>query len=104
MIRENNTGLDLTKTKNIALLQKELNKTVEKNILKTITKVQKEYGTDIFGFSDVIHRKNLDQWKSLKKNWDKVFPEAEISVKANLTVRRIGVTGQSLMKKSEIDQ
>lgn len=97
-IRENNTGLDLTQLKNITLVQNTLDKQVEKTVLKTITKVQKKYRADIFGFGNAIQRKDSHQWKSLKKNWDKEFPEAEISVKANLTVRRIGVTGRSLIK------
>ncbi|MBO0958445.1 Ger(x)C family spore germination protein [Neobacillus sp. MM2021_6] len=97
-IRENNTSLDLTQVKNVAIVKKALEKQAEENVRNTITKVQKEYGTDIFGFSDVIKRKNLRRWKSLKKNWDKEFSEAEVTVKANLTVRKIGVTGKSLIK------
>jgi spore germination protein KC len=98
VIRENNTGLDLIDVKNIAIVQNALDKQAEKTVLKTITKVQKEYGTDIFGFSNAIQRKDLRQWKSLKKNWHKEFPKAEISVKANLTVRKIGVTVPSLIQ------
>lgn len=96
MIRENNTRLDLTQIKNITLLQNALEQQVEQTVLGMITKVQKEYGTDIVGFSDAIRRKNLSQWKSMKNNWDMEFAEAEVSVKVNLTVRRIGVTGPSL--------
>lgn len=97
VIRENNTNLDLTQIKNIALAQNALDKQAEKTVLNTITKVQKEYGTDIFGFGDAIQRKDLSHWKSLKKNWDKEFAETEVSVKVNLTVRKIGVTGKSLI-------
>lgn len=96
MLRENNTRLDLTQIKNIPLLQNALEQQVEQTVLGMITKVQKEYGTDIFGFSDTIRRKNLSQWKSIKNKWDMEFAEAEVSVKVNLTVRRIGVTGPSL--------
>lgn len=97
VIRENNTHIDLTDVKNIARVQNALDQKAEKNVLKTITKVQKKYGTDIFGFGDTIKRKDLRQWKSLKKNWNKEFSDAEIVVKANLTVRKIGVTGPSLI-------
>jgi spore germination protein KC len=95
-IRENNTHLDLTQMKNIAILQNALNKHVEETVLQTITKVQKKYGTDVFGFSDIIRRKNLPFWKTVRDDWETVFREAEISVNAKLTVRRIGVTGPSL--------
>lgn len=95
-IRENNTGLDLTQIGNISLLQDAFNKHVEETVLGTITKVQKKYGTDIFGFGDTLHNENSAQWKSLKNNWDMEFSKAEVSVTANLTVRRLGVTGPSI--------
>lgn len=96
MIRENNTNLDLTKLHNIARVKDALEKHVEERTLQTITKVQKEYGVDVFGFGETIHRRHLSRWRSLKNDWNKEFREAEVSVKANLTIRRIGVTGPSL--------
>ncbi|RIX51046.1 Ger(x)C family spore germination protein [Paenibacillus nanensis] len=102
-IRENNTRLDLTQTENIALLEDALNKQVEETVLRTITKVQKKYGTDVFGFGETIHRKDPPLWNSVKNNWESAFREAEISVTAKLKVRRIGVTGPSLqLKPNEI--
>ncbi|SFD64983.1 spore germination protein KC [Paenibacillus catalpae] len=95
-IRENNTRLDLTRTENVKLLQSALNKDAEERVRQTIAKVQQNYGADIFGFSDVIRRKNLPLWKSVKNNWEEEFREAEISVTAKIKVRRIGVTGPSL--------
>lgn len=102
-IRENNTNLDLTQTNNITLLQDALNKRIEKTVLRTITKVQTKYGTDVFGFSDVIRRKNPRLWKSIAGNWETEFREAEITVDAKLKVRRIGITGPSLhLNPSEV--
>lgn len=95
-IRENNTNLDLTQTKYVSLLQKSLNRRVEERVLQMITKVQKEYGTDVFGFSDTIQKKKPGLWKSIRNDWEEEFKEADVSVKAKLTVRRIGVTGPSL--------
>ncbi|MDG0793858.1 Ger(x)C family spore germination protein [Cohnella ginsengisoli] len=95
-IRENNTDLDLTNTKHISDLEKALNRHTEEVALKTITDVQKEYGTDVFGFSDAIRRKDLALWKSIKDDWKEEFQRSEITLKAKMTVRRIGVTGPSL--------
>ncbi|KRF01698.1 hypothetical protein ASG89_25395 [Paenibacillus sp. Soil766] len=100
-IRENNTHLDLTQSKNITLLQNALNKHVEESVLQTITKVQQQFGTDVFGFSDTIRRTNLPYWKSVKHDWESTFREADISVNAKLTVRRIGITGPSLHLKTD---
>ncbi|TCM99561.1 spore germination protein KC [Paenibacillus sp. BK033] len=100
-IRENNTRLDLTQTNNISLVQNALDKQVNETVSRTIAKVQRKYGTDVFGFSDTIRRKNLALWKSIRNNWEEQFREAEISVNAKITVRRIGVTGPSLQLKAD---
>ncbi|WP_334072449.1 MULTISPECIES: Ger(x)C family spore germination protein [Paenibacillus] len=101
MIRENNTGLDLTQTRHIALVKEALEKHIEEQVLRTIQKVQKEFGADVFGFGETIHRKHLSRWKTLKNNWNKEFREVEISVKADLSIRRIGVTGASLQLEED---
>ncbi|MCM2532338.1 Ger(x)C family spore germination protein [Neobacillus pocheonensis] len=102
IIRENNTNLDLTQSKNLALLEHVLEKG-EKQALHTIEKVQEQYGTDIFGFDETIHQKYPSEWKALKKNWAKQFQKAQVAVHANLTIRRVGLTGPSLqLKKNEI--
>lgn len=103
MIRENNTSLDLTQPHNLKLVQEALEKQVETNAYRTITKVQDKFGTDVFEFGEVIHRKYPSRWRSLKNNWNQEFRKAEISVNAKLTIRKIGVTGPSLhLKEQEI--
>ncbi|MGG6311344.1 Ger(x)C family spore germination protein [Paenibacillus macerans] len=101
MIRENNTSLDLTQPHHIALVKEALEKQVEESALGTITKVQQKFGSDVFEFGETIHRKHPSRWKSLMNNWNREFQKAEVSVKANLTIRRIGVTGSSLHLKED---
>jgi spore germination protein KC len=98
-ILENNTDINLMKSKNLEGIQKDFEKQAKKQVLQTITKVQEEYSTDIFGFGAILHRKYPDKWRSLKENWDKTFAGAEFSVEANLTIRRVGLTGPSLLYK-----
>ncbi|MGR5976726.1 Ger(x)C family spore germination C-terminal domain-containing protein [Bacillus paranthracis] len=102
-IQENNTNLDLSQPKNITLLEHVLEKQSEKQALQTIKKVQKQYGTDIFGFGEAIHRKYPSEWKGLKKNWSKQFRKVQVSVHTKLTIRRVGLTGPPLqLKKNEM--
>jgi spore germination protein KC len=100
-IRENNSNLDLTQEKSLTRLEHILEKKAEKQALQTIEKVQKQYGTDIFGFGEAIHQKYPSQWKGLKKNWANEFRKVEVSVQANLTIRRVGLTGPSLQFKKD---
>lgn len=101
MIRENNSSLDLTQTHNLALVKEVLEKQVEASVQQTITKVQQEFGSDVFEFGETIHRKHRSRWNSLKDDWNQEFRKAEVSVKANLSIRRIGVTGPPLHLKED---
>ena len=81
---ENNTNLDLDKLKNIQYLEREMERQAKEQIQETITKVQKKYKVDIFGFGEALYKKKPKQWKSLKKEWDRHFAEANITVKVDL--------------------
>lgn len=101
MIRENNSSLDLTQIRNLDLVKDVLEKEVEVSVLRTISKVQQEFGSDVFEFGETIHRKHRSRWKLLKDDWNQKFRKAEVSVNANLTIRRIGVTGPPLHLKED---
>ncbi|PGY09727.1 Ger(x)C family spore germination protein [Bacillus sp. AFS031507] len=102
-LKENNSGLDVQYPNNLKRLEKEFEKISQKRVQQTVTKVQKEYGLDIFGLGEMIHRKNPNEWKSLKHDWDKKFLEADIIVKTDLKIRETGMEGPSLLfKESEI--
>ncbi|WP_178022253.1 Ger(x)C family spore germination protein [uncultured Paenibacillus sp.] len=100
-IRENNTTLDLTQTHHLAFIKEVLEKQVEASVQQTIRKVQREFGSDVFEFGETIHRKDRSRWNSLKDDWNQEFRKAEVSVKANLSIRRIGVTGPPLHLKED---
>lgn len=101
-LQESNSGLDMTQAENIKLMEGKFGEKVEKHVQQTITKVQQEFGMDIFGFGEALHRKHPNRWKSLKNNWDQTFSDVNISVKANIKIKHIGMEGPSvLFKESE---
>ncbi|AZU60053.1 Ger(x)C family spore germination protein [Neobacillus mesonae] len=102
-LQESNSGMDMEYTENLKILNKKFEKIAEKQVQRTIEKVQKEYGQDIFGFGEAVHRKHPIRWKSLKDDWDQTFPKTNISVTAQIKIKRIGMDGPSvLFKESEI--
>ncbi|MDB5083578.1 MAG: putative spore germination GerAC family protein [Bacilli bacterium] len=102
-IRENNTDLDLTDAKNIAIVESALEQEVSKKTLAVVNRVQKEYGTDIFGFSEAIDRKYPYKWKFLMKNWKHTFSEVQVNVSSKMTIRQSGLTGPPMqIPESEI--
>ncbi|MCM3628408.1 Ger(x)C family spore germination protein [Paenibacillus glycanilyticus] len=92
-LRENRTKFDLLDSKALAVVQKELNEGLSKEVLKSINKVQSTYGTDIFGFGDAIHQQHPGEWQKLKGNWEQTFPHVKVFVDVNLHIVRIGAQG-----------
>lgn len=105
VVRENNTALDLKQPKNLQIIERSYNKNLQEHMLSTITKVQKEYKTDIFGFGQFVHKKYPRKWKLWKKDWINIFSDANITVNVDINIDRTGVTGSSLhLKESEIQK
>lgn len=93
-------GLDLTKTKTLAELEKIVERGVTNIIDEAIEKAQKKYKADIFGFGETIHRANPKAWKSLKQDWDeRYFPQLPVNINVHFTIRRMGTIGDSFLNK-----
>ncbi|MTV50283.1 Ger(x)C family spore germination protein [Heliobacillus mobilis] len=69
-------------------LTERTNKELRNKITDTIKKVQNEYGTDVFGFGNLIYRERPDLWETIPKGgWAKVFPTVDTNVNVNIMMR-----------------
>jgi spore germination protein KC len=84
---ENNTNLDLSQQKNLKLVQNKINMKTSEHVLEMVTKVQKQFGTDVFGFNQTLNRQHPSDWNNLKGQWDTIFPDIEVTVKVNVNSR-----------------
>lgn len=73
--------------KEIEKIQKEAGKYLEESIKSVIKKVQTEYDSDIFGFGNLIYRKNPKLWNKVSKDWDRYFKELDVEIKANVQIK-----------------
>jgi spore germination protein KC len=102
-VGENNTNLDLSQQKNLKLVQNKINMKTSEHVLELITKVQKQFGTDVFGFNQTFNRQHPSEWNNLKGQWDTIFPDIEVTVNVNINLKYIGLVGPPLQfKGSEI--
>ncbi|MFD0694629.1 Ger(x)C family spore germination protein [Paenibacillus sp. GCM10027628] len=102
-INDNDTPLDVSKPQNLDLIQKAMEKSVETQVRNFLVKIQKHYKIDAVGFGQEIYRNEPKQWKALKEQWDKKFPEADLSVAVKLSIRGSGMAGAPLhLKEKEI--
>lgn len=87
------SSLDDTKIKK---LEKNAEACLSSRILSVIRKVQREFGSDIFGFGNMIYKKDPKLWKKLSKDWNEIFAELPVE-----TVSSISITNTSWMDKTE---
>jgi spore germination protein KC len=89
-IGEVTCGLDITKKESIIELQKKAEAYFKENIEIAINKAKEDFGSDIFGFGEAIHRGDPKSWKSVKDNWDETFKNVSVDIMVNVDIRRTG--------------
>ncbi|NBD25497.1 Ger(x)C family spore germination protein [Paenibacillus glycinis] len=102
-IVENHTNLDFRELKNLTLAQNAVNRQTSEHVSAMIGKVQKQYGTDVFGFVQTLNRQHPSEWKRLKGQWEHIFPGIEVTVNVNVNLKYFGLVGPPLQfRESEI--
>ncbi|MGO4790508.1 Ger(x)C family spore germination protein [Paenibacillus sp. 2KB_20] len=94
--------IDISQPAVIDELEKDIEDKYNANIRKHIGLVQQRYGSDVFGFGEVLHRKYPDVWKKYRNHWGKSFKTMSIRVDADVAIRRIGSIIQPLNR--EVDE
>lgn len=69
---------------------------------KVINKTQKDLGTDIFGFGEVIHRTYPKLWKNIKDNWNEEFVNLPVNITVEVKIKQLGqITKPFFIKEKE---
>ena len=92
-------NIDISKEENLKELEKACSKAAEEGIKSAVTKVQKEFGLDIFGFGLVFHRKYPEEWKNIKENWDEIFSKADFEIEVETDIIRTGLINTPIVKE-----
>lgn len=86
---------DLTKINVYTDKEKLIEKFVKDEITQLITKVQKEYGVDIFGFGESLNKQHHKKYKEVEDKWDEEFAKAELDVEVDIQLLRAGIKNKS---------
>ena len=90
---ENDSKLDLMEQKVLEDLQQRIEKQINDRIQLAVDIAQKKYQSDIFGFGQAFYKKYPKEWNTWYKNrWEQEFPDVDVSINSEVTVRRIGLT------------
>jgi spore germination protein KC len=89
-IAETNCNIAISKTKELKYLENNLEKEIISQIKQTI-KIAQDAGSDVFGFGNKLSKENPEFWTKHKKEWDKIFSNAEVKVNVNAPISNSGM-------------
>ncbi|KHE67074.1 hypothetical protein LD39_19440 [Halobacillus sp. BBL2006] len=97
-IGEVDCNIDLSKPESIRKINKEVDKVIEKVIQDSVHAAQ-EFGSDVFGFGNVLHRDHPEYFKKVEKDWENQFKELEVEISVKTKIRRKGNSVQPIDKE-----
>jgi spore germination protein KC len=92
-------GIELS-SEDIEKVEKSAGETIRGLAEKTIEKA-KEYKSDFLGFTEKLHRSNLEEYQKLGAHWREAFSEADVEVVVDAKIIRTGKIGKKLKIKQE---
>lgn len=71
---------------------------VSAQLRDAVSKAQKEFKSDIFGFGTCFHRQNPREWKKIKADWNSYFEKADVKISVQATITRTGIIKDPVMR------
>lgn len=95
---ELNEATDIMKTPGILQNYQEMeNVQIQNEIQDAIYKIQKVLKVDVLKLGEEIHIQNPKAWKTVSKDWGKIFPKVKINIIVQSRIKRIGRINKSPM-------
>lgn len=86
-INETMCSIKLNDENNIKKLQKDLEKYINEKINTSINNIRNTYNSDIFGFLDLIYKKDYNTYKEIKDSWyDSEYQNIKINIKSSINI------------------
>lgn len=91
--------LDLAKPEVINKLEVLQAGAIMGEIESALAKAQQDYGVDVFGFGQAVHRKYPQEWKEMKQTWSDLFPDVQVELLVDAKIRRTGLVSNPVQSK-----
>lgn len=95
-VGEDGRSLDSTDPAQIAALEAKASQMLQSNMQDVIAFVQSQYNADIFGFGNMIYKRDPKLWEQLKPDWDTIFPRLQVEVEAEVHITNTASIQKSL--------
>lgn len=81
----------IQKNDQVANIERAFARKINKEVKKTLHKVQKKFEVDVFGFGQEVHKKYTKVWKGIKKDWGRIFSQSPVNVKVKVNIQEEGL-------------
>ena len=93
---EVNCKKNLEDNKVIEEIKKDVDKELENFLYKGI-QVSQKYKTDIFGFGNMLYKKETKYWNKIKDNWEEnILPNVKVEIKSDIDLANKGSLQQTI--------
>ncbi|WP_171691512.1 Ger(x)C family spore germination C-terminal domain-containing protein [Paenibacillus germinis] len=85
-------------SKNVDLIEKEVEKRIGQVSLNTVSVLQKKYKKAVIGLGEYLNNNHYRLWQSMQDDWndgDHLFSSVDIEMHAQVAIRRIGDINRS---------
>lgn len=76
----------------LLVTEESINRDLNERIISIVTKVQREFGADIFNFGEMMRRYQPAVWREVAPRWGDFFPLVEIRPQVQVKIRRFGIS------------
>ncbi len=85
-LEEVKANTNMMDEKYITKLESQAQDKIKSEAMRVIKAVQTQYDSDIFGFGNMIYKKDPRLWDKLEPQWDKTFQSLSIEVKPKVNI------------------
>lgn len=100
-ITEVGDNTDVSSVEEFHKVEDQLSLYIKKDIINSVTKIQKVYQSDILGFGTSFSKKYPKEWNTIKSNWDTIFPYVTYKVEVQSDLKHTGLMMQPLKPGAE---
>ncbi|MDX8046449.1 Ger(x)C family spore germination protein [Gracilibacillus sp. S3-1-1] len=106
-IGEVECAIDLNDPHELQLIQQKAEERTNQILKASIMKAQ-EFGSDIFGFGNMIKRAKPKEWEKVKENWSTIFPNLQVNVQSKVEMKQSGMINKpiydTIKKKNQTEE
>ena len=86
-INETRCNIPLNNEKNIKKLEQDIKEYIDNKIEMSVNNIRETYNSDIFGFLDLIYKKNYNTYKEIKNTWKtQEFKKIKININSSINI------------------